>query len=107
MKQQDRFEIIIAPEVKDHMKAIDKKHHSLIQQAIEDQLRFQPAAETRNRKPLRQPAAFEAEWEIRFGPSNRFRVLYEVDFEEKTVLLLAVGTKDRNKLLVGGQEVEI
>ena len=107
MKKQDRFEIVIAPEVKDHFKAIDKKHHSLIQQAIEDQLRFQPVTETRNRKPLQQPAAFDAEWEIRFGPSNRFRVLYKVDVEKKTVLLLAVGIKDRNKLLVGGQEVEL
>ena len=107
MKKQDRFEIVIAPEVKDHMKAIEKKHHTLIEQAIEDQLRFQPVTETRNRKPLQQPAAFEAEWEIRFGPSNRFRVLYKVDFEEKTVFLLAVGTKDRNRLLVGGKEVEL
>jgi len=105
--KQDRFDIIIAPEVKDHFKAIDKKYHSLIQQAIEDRLRFQPLTETRNRKPLQQPAAFGAEWEIRFGPDNRFRVLYKVVLEVHAVLVLAVGTKDRNKLFVGGQEVEL
>lgn len=104
---KSRFEIIFAPEVSNHVKTIDKKHHSLIQQAIEGQLRFQPATETRNRKPLRQPAAFAAEWELRFGPSNHLRVLYKVDLEEKSVFVLAVGTKDRNKLFIGGQEVEL
>jgi hypothetical protein len=35
--------------------------------------------ETRNRKPLKRAIAFEVEWEIRFGPNNRFRVFYEVN----------------------------
>jgi len=28
--------------------------------------------EARNRKPLKQQADFEGEWELRFGPDNRF-----------------------------------
>ena len=63
--------------------------------------------ETRNRKPLKRPVAFEAEWEIRLGPDNRFRVFYEVDREERVVYILAIGVKERNRLYIGGEEVEL
>lgn len=63
--------------------------------------------ETRNRKPLRQPAAFDAEWELRFGPDNRFRVLYEIDAPVREVHVLAVGVKQGNRLFIGGEEVEL
>src|SRR6266446_7475362 len=89
--------------VKDHLRTIDTKYHALIRAKIDEQLKFEPAVETRNRKPLQQPAAFEARWEIRFGPDNRFRILYDIDEEEHQVLILAIGAKDRERLLVGGK----
>lgn len=101
------FDLTYAPEVNDHMNAIDSKHHSLIWRKIEEQLQFEPAAETRNRKPLHAPAAFGAEWEIRFGPRNRFRVLYEVNEGDRSVYILAIGEKVRDRLLVGGKEVKL
>jgi hypothetical protein len=70
-------------------------------------LQFEPETETRNRKPLEQPAAFGATWKIRFGPANQFRVLYAVNLEPQEVLILAVGFKDRNRLIVGGEEVNL
>jgi hypothetical protein len=60
--------------------------------------------ETRNRKPLKRPTAFGADWELRLGPDNRFRVFYQVDREGHGVRVLAVGVKDRNRLLIGGEE---
>jgi hypothetical protein len=51
--------------IKKHLHAIEPKYHPLIRAAIEEQLPFEPAKETRNRKPLRQPAPFEATWELR------------------------------------------
>jgi hypothetical protein len=48
-----------------------------------------------------------AEWEIRFGPGNRFRVFYEVDREEGTVYILAIGVKERERLYIGGEEIEL
>ena len=66
---------------------------------------FEPGVETRNRKPLRQPAPLAAEWEIRFGPENRFRVLYEIHEDEREVHVLAIGEKEGNRLLIGGEEV--
>ena len=65
-----------------------------------------PERETRNRKLLEQPAPFEATWELRFGPDNRFRVFYEVESRERTVTILAIGLKQGNRLIVGGEEIK-
>ena len=61
----------------------------------------------RNRKPLRQPAPFEATWEIRFGPNNRFRVLYGIDEKLRQVQIQAIGVKEGNRLSIAGEEVEL
>ena|SRR5581483_1406560 len=82
------------------------KHHRLIQSEIETQLLFKPDVETRNHRPLEQPMAFGAEWELRFGPGNRFRVFYRIKAESHEVQILAIGVKDRDRLLIAGEEVE-
>jgi mRNA-degrading endonuclease RelE of RelBE toxin-antitoxin system len=76
----------------------------LIKATIEQQLRLTPDASTRNRKRLETPAPFDATWELRFGSDNRFRILYEIDEAKNTVNILAIGIKDRNRLLIGGKE---
>ena len=55
---------------------------------------------------LEQPAPFGATWELRFGPGNRFRVFYEVESDTRVINVLAIGMKERNKLLIGGEEFE-
>ncbi len=105
MARRQPYSLIYAPEVKKHLAAIEAKYHALIRQKIEEQLLFEPGAETRNRKPLRQPAPLAAEWEIRFGPDNRFRVLYEILEEGREVHVLAIGEKEGNRLLIGGEEI--
>jgi len=87
-----------------HRAAIETKYHSLIQSEIEGQLLFEPEVETRNRKPLKRPLSFGAQWELRLGPDNRFRVFYQVRADEREVRILAVGVKDRSRLLIGGEE---
>ena len=79
--------------MKPHLRAIEPKYHSVIQSEIEAQLLHEPDVETRNRKPLKRPIAFGADWELRLGTDNRFRVL-------------AVGVKERNRLFFGGAEFE-
>lgn len=106
MAKKPAFTIVYADEVKDHLRAIEAKHHSLIQTEIETQLTHEPDVETRNRKPLKRPMAFGADWELRLGPSNRFRVFYEIDAEGREVRVLAVGEKDRNRLFFGKEEFE-
>jgi hypothetical protein len=91
----------------EHLKTIEAKYYSLIRRTIERQLGFAPDVETKNRKPLKHPSAFETAWEIRFGPDNRFRVFYEVDQESHTVSILAVGQKKGNRLLIAEEEFDL
>jgi hypothetical protein len=68
------FTLDFAPETIDHLDAIERKYHRLIEKMIDGQLRHTPDQETRNRKPLERPTSFGATWELRFGANNRFRV---------------------------------
>jgi mRNA-degrading endonuclease RelE of RelBE toxin-antitoxin system len=106
MAKKPEFTLVYADEVKLHLRVIEKKHHSLIRSEIETQLLHEPDVETRNRKPLQRPVEFGADWELRLGPDNRFRVFYQIDAENQEVRILALGIKDRNRLIVGGEEFE-
>ena len=101
------YTLQFAPETIAHLHAIERKYHRLIRQTVNEQLRFTPEKETRNRKPLELPAPFGAPWELRLGPDHRFRVFYEVDSAEFVVWILAVGVKKRTRLLIGGEELEL
>ena len=101
------YKLVYAPQVKQHLKAIEPKYFPLIRTKIETQLRLEPTVETRNRKPLKQQADFEGEWELRFDPENRFRVFYAIDVENHEVQILAIGVKKGNRLFIGGEEVEL
>jgi mRNA-degrading endonuclease RelE of RelBE toxin-antitoxin system len=107
MAKQPLFALSFAPEAIEHLDLIDSKYHGLLRRAINEQLTHTPTAETRNRKPLDQPAPFGASWELRCGPDNRFRIFYEVDSAAHEVQVLAIGVKDRNRLLMGGEEYEL
>lgn len=107
MVRRRPYSLVYAPSVKHHLGAIERQHHSLIRKTLEEQLLFEPDVETRNRKPLRQPAIFEAQWELRFGPGNQFRVFYEIDRQDQKVYILAIGVKERDRLFIGGEELEL
>src|SRR5260370_37718555 len=102
MARRQPYTLAFAAEATRHLRAIEAKYHALIREKIGEQLRFEPAAETTNRKPLRQPAPFAATWEIRFGPDNRFRVLYDIDEEARMVQIMAIGEKQVERLIIGG-----
>ena len=70
----------------EHLGLIESKYHGLLRRMINEQLTFTPTEETRNRKPLDQPAPFGASWELRCGPDNCFRVFYDVDDLERLML---------------------
>ena len=106
MAKKQPFTLVYADEVKVHLRTIEAKYHSVIQTEIETQLLHEPGVETRNRKPLKRPIIFGADWELRLGPDNRFRVFYQVNTESREVRVLAVGVKDRNRLYFGGEEFE-
>ena len=104
MPSPEEYILVYTASFKRQLKLVDAKHHALIRESLEEQLQYQPEVKTRNRKPLRKPMAFKAEWELRFGPDNRFRVFYSV--VEQEVILLAFGEKHGNRLFIEGEEVE-
>src|SRR5262249_34328510 len=101
------FTIAYLPKAREDLRAIEPKYHSLIRATIDEQLQFEPDRETRNRKLLRQPNRLGADWELRFGHGNRFRVFYNIDAEGREVEILAIGVKERSRLFIGGEEMEI
>ena len=106
MAKRPKFTLSFAPEAIEHLDPIESKYHGLLRRTINEQLMYAPLEETRNRKPLDPPAPFGATWELRCGPDNRFRVFYDVDAASHQVQILAIGVKERNRLLIGGEEYQ-
>ena len=107
MKPKQPYELIYDPEVARHLARIERKYHPLIRNTIEEQLSYEPETETRNRKPLIRPTKLGANWELRFGPDNRFRVFYQTDQSIRKVAILAIGVKKGNRLFIGREEFEL
>ena len=107
MARKKRFELLYDARVKDHVAGIDRKHHLLIRQTLEEMLAHSPEKRTRNRKPLLRPSRLGPAWELRFGPRNRFRAFYRVDAEAHEVHVLAIGVKEGNCLFIGKEAFEL
>jgi hypothetical protein len=107
MAPRRRFDIIYAPVVKEHLRFVERKHYPLIRKAIELQLWDAPDQESINRKRLAPTAEVEAEWELRCGPGNRFRVFYWIDSAELKVHVVGIGVKRGDRLRIRGEEVEL
>ncbi len=75
----------------------------MILDALPAQLGHQPTVETRNRKRL--TANPIAPWELRVG---RYRVYFDVQEDpERVVKIVAIGLKDREKVMIAGVEVKL
>src|SRR5688572_25741604 len=99
------YRIIYSPETKDHFRYLSKRQAATVLDTVPRQLSHQPTVPTRNRKILRAGARYP--FELRIG---ELRVYYDVkgDSEsEQLVLIDAVGIKIREKVFIGGEEVDI
>ena len=86
-----------------HLDEMTKRQRVVVIEAIDAQLMFEPAVETRHRKRLRANPL--APWELRVGD---LRVFYDVaDQPEPMVQVLAVGVKIRSRVVIGGVEVDL
>ena len=86
--------------VLDDLRWFGRKEGRLILDAALEVLEKDPLAKTRNLKTLR-PNPF-AEREVRL--SGNYRVLFNVDRDKELVVIMAVGEKRGEKLLVQGKE---
>jgi mRNA-degrading endonuclease RelE of RelBE toxin-antitoxin system len=107
MTKKLAYALVYAPIVIDHLRLIEKKSYSLIRNTIKTQLQFEADVVTRNKKPLKRRTTFGACWELRFGPENRFRLFYRINPYAREVYILAIGEKSGDRLLIGGEEVEL
>jgi mRNA-degrading endonuclease RelE of RelBE toxin-antitoxin system len=97
------YTIEYALEVEEHLRSLTVRQRTIVLEAIDTQLTHDPTVETRNRKPMRPNPL--APWELRV---QNMRVYYDVEHELKDrVLILAVGIKDHNRILIGGKEIEL
>jgi len=91
------FRLMITEEAHGHLRTLPVRYQRTVQAAVTARLLHQPTTETRAIKRLRPNPL--AEFELRVGA---LRVLYNVEGEE--VVLLVVGRKTGNKLMVAGEE---
>ena len=91
------YRVSITAEAESQLDALRSHERRTVEAAIESRLQNDPVTPTRSIKRLR-PNPF-AQFEMRVGD---FRVLYNVEANE--VVLLLVGRKVGNKLIVKGQE---
>jgi mRNA-degrading endonuclease RelE of RelBE toxin-antitoxin system len=101
------FEIYYTPTAIRHLRDFSARDRSVIMDVVDEQLRHQPGVPTRHRKQLRTNPV--APWELRVGD---FRVFYDLEpgddaTSESKVVLLAVGVKVRNRIMIGGEEHEL
>lgn len=92
------YHIEIVADAIEEMKSVPAFHRRLIATAIESKLPFEPARQTKNMKRLEGlVAGFEHEpplWELRVGD---WRVFYDVDDEERRVVVRAIRRKPKGK----------
>jgi mRNA-degrading endonuclease RelE of RelBE toxin-antitoxin system len=91
------FHISITADAESQWRALSARQQRLLEAAIQTRLAQQPTTPTKAVKRLRPNPL--AEFELRVGD---LRVLYNV--EETQVILLVVGRKVGNKLIVEGTE---
>ena len=98
------FRIEYSAEARDHLRALDGRARATILDRVERKLRFEPTIAARNRKLLQSNEL--APWELRV---QRWRVYYEVrqDAVGHLVLVKAIGVKQRGKVLIAGEEIEL
>jgi mRNA-degrading endonuclease RelE of RelBE toxin-antitoxin system len=98
-----RYRIEWDPETVEHMACLSARDEAIVLDAVPVHLSHQPTVRTRNRKPMEANPV--ASWELRIG---NLRVYYEVSEEpEAVVTIRAVGLKDRNRVYIAVEEIEL
>lgn len=97
------YRVEYSPEAADHLLALTARDRVTVIDSVSEQLTHQPLVQTRNRKPMRPNRL--ATWELRVGA---LRVYYEVKGEpEPVVQVRAVGIKRRDRIEIGGEEIDL
>ena len=93
------YQIEFTEEAERHLLSFRAHDRQIIVDAVKDHLTHQPTTPTRRRKRMKENIL--AKWELRVG---EFRVFYNVEDERVTVVVVAIGTKDHDRLVIDGEE---
>jgi len=97
------YKIEYSPAAEEHSRALTARQRTTVFDSVDRQLAHEPNVETRNRKPMRPNPI--APWELRIG---NLRVYYDIEEPpERRVTVVAGGGKLRNRVIIGGEEVEL
>lgn len=92
-----------SPDAEEHLRALTVRQQRLVLDNIEERLGHEATLPTRNRRIMRPNSL--ALWELRIG---NLRVYCDVEEQPRpTVLIRAVGIKDRNRVRIGGQVIQL
>lgn len=92
------YSVEFSEDAEHHLSLLTARDRGIILDAVERQLADDPTVATRNRKFLRPNPL--ASWQLRVG---EFRVFYNVDTDQETVIIVAIGAKVHNVLLIAGR----
>ncbi len=97
------YRIEYSPAAEEHLRHLTARQQAIVLDAVDEQLAHQPTVETRRRKPMRPNPL--APWELRIGD---LRVYYDIEEgPEMVVLIRAVGLKERNRVHIGGEVIDL
>lgn len=96
------YEIEYTQEAIDDLRHFQKREQNMIVDGIDQQLRYEPTTETRNRKQMQINNL--AKWELRIG---EFRVLYNVDTQVRIVEIQRIGEKRGNTFFFQGRKKDL
>ena len=98
-----RFEIDYADQAKEHLRALGAHRRARVVDAVDERLSFEPGRENRNRKRMDENS-LDAGFELRVGD---LRVYYDIDEPQRLVHVLAIGEKNRDRVRIGGEEIDL
>jgi mRNA-degrading endonuclease RelE of RelBE toxin-antitoxin system len=97
------YRIEVSPEAGDHIARLSARDRAIVLDAIGAHLAQEPTRLARNRKPMRPNPV--AQYRLRVG---RLRVYYDIEeTPRQLVIVKAVGIKIRERVYVGGREIEL
>lgn len=97
-----RYEIEFSEDAERQLAVFTTRDRKTLLDAIETQLSHEPTTPTKHRKLLRPNPV--AAWELRVG---NFRVFYNVEQQHILVIVVAIGRKDHNQLMIDGKVIPL
>ncbi len=96
------YEIEFSADSERQLAELSSRDRKTVLDSIETQLSHEPITPTKHRKLLRQNPV--ASWELRVGD---FRVFYNVEQQRILVIVIAVGRKEHNQLMIDGKVIPL